>query len=167
MSDKPSYYELLKHPNWQRKRLEVLERAGFACEHCGSTEKTLHVHHTHYRKGAMPWDYPTGTLLSLCDDCHLVAGELMAELNQAMGFAVASVGYMRVIGYCVGVEMLMEPKKTVSLDGRGYEFCAGISDAWGVCPGVVFDLLRDQEFVNGRDLNDLCREQEISQDRKV
>jgi len=32
-----TYYGLLKHPKWQKKRLEVMENAGFECEDCGST----------------------------------------------------------------------------------------------------------------------------------
>jgi len=34
MSDKHSYYELLKHPKWQKKRLEILQRANFECVKC-------------------------------------------------------------------------------------------------------------------------------------
>jgi hypothetical protein len=40
-----SYYDLLKHPEWQKKRLKVLEAAEFECATCGSKDKTLHVHH--------------------------------------------------------------------------------------------------------------------------
>lgn len=40
------------------------------CEHCGSGEDTLHVHHKHYRKGADVWDYADSELLALCDACH-------------------------------------------------------------------------------------------------
>jgi hypothetical protein len=39
-----SYADLLKDPRWQKKRLEVLESNGWACEACGSATKTLHVH---------------------------------------------------------------------------------------------------------------------------
>ena len=41
-----SYKKLLKDPRWQKKRLKVLERAGWACEECGDTKTELHVHHT-------------------------------------------------------------------------------------------------------------------------
>lgn len=67
---KPTYYELLQSPHWQRKRLEVCSRANFACEECGDTETTLNVHHQYYRKGAMPWDYPDECFRCLCEDCH-------------------------------------------------------------------------------------------------
>lgn len=40
-----TYYELLKDPRWQRKRLEVMQRANFECEDCHkkSEEKKLNL----------------------------------------------------------------------------------------------------------------------------
>lgn len=64
------YAEQLKHPKWQRRRLEIMSRAGFACEQCGDTESTLHVHHKAYRDGAMAWEYLDEELVCLCEDCH-------------------------------------------------------------------------------------------------
>jgi len=34
-----SYYDLLKHPLWQAKRLKVMELAGFECEHDAAREE--------------------------------------------------------------------------------------------------------------------------------
>lgn len=68
--DKQTYSELLRHPLWQRKRLEVLEAHQFTCECCQSKDKTLHVHHGYYEKGCMPWEYPNESLHCLCEDCH-------------------------------------------------------------------------------------------------
>lgn len=65
-----SYSEKLKDPRWQKTRLEVLSRDGWNCRSCGSTEKTLHVHHSYYVGGRDPWDYPPSVLVSLCKDCH-------------------------------------------------------------------------------------------------
>ncbi len=64
-----SYFEKLKHPKWQEKRLRIMERAGFVCEWCGSAENELHVHHGYYER-LDPWDYPDETLYCLCDKCH-------------------------------------------------------------------------------------------------
>jgi 5-methylcytosine-specific restriction endonuclease McrA len=64
-----SYSEKLKDPRWQKKRLEILERDGWACRFCGCKEKTLHAHHTIYLKPD-PWDYPDKVIITLCDDCH-------------------------------------------------------------------------------------------------
>jgi len=65
-----AYSELLKDPRWQRKRLEILSAADFTCEDCGDKEKTLHVHHKIYKRGAKPWEYQDYDLQCLCADCH-------------------------------------------------------------------------------------------------
>lgn len=70
MATKLTYGERLKHPKWQRARLERIEAAGWKCEKCGETEKPLHVHHTKYVRGRMPWEYGHGELEVLCEDCH-------------------------------------------------------------------------------------------------
>ncbi len=67
---KMTYGEQLRHPNWQRKRADVLARADFKCESCGDTETTLHVHHRRYVKGRMAWEYDSDELLALCEVCH-------------------------------------------------------------------------------------------------
>lgn len=72
-----TYKEQLLHPNWQRKRLEILSRDEFACKLCYDTESTLHVHHKQYAKGRMAWEYPDDELVTLCEDCH----ETMHEQN--------------------------------------------------------------------------------------
>jgi len=61
---------MLLDPRWQRKRLEVLEAAGWRCEYCSDGENTLHVHHSHYVKGRKPWEYERSELRALCADCH-------------------------------------------------------------------------------------------------
>jgi hypothetical protein len=64
------YWQKLKDPRWQRKRLEILSRADFSCEDCGEDDRTLNVHHRLYRKGAEPWDYTDAELIALCEQCH-------------------------------------------------------------------------------------------------
>ena len=82
---KPSYWELLKHPKWQEKRLRIMELAGFACEECFGKETTLNVHHSYYTKGAAPWEYPDEHLHCLCEDCHEIAEAIRICLNRAIG----------------------------------------------------------------------------------
>lgn len=65
-----TYRELLLDPRWQRKRLEVLESAGWQCEICSDEESTLHVHHLRYVKGRKPWEYERGEPKALCAECH-------------------------------------------------------------------------------------------------
>jgi len=62
------YSEKLRDPRWQRKRLEIFQRDDFTCLACGSTTKTLHVHHLAYKGD--PWDCPSELLETLCETCH-------------------------------------------------------------------------------------------------
>lgn len=65
-----SYPTLLKDPRWQRKRLEVMKADNFTCQCCFRKDKPLNVHHKTYIQGAMPWEYETRDLITLCEDCH-------------------------------------------------------------------------------------------------
>lgn len=65
-----SYSALLKDPRWQRKRLEVMQADGFTCQCCFRKDKPLNVHHKKYIQGAMPWEYDTRDLITLCEECH-------------------------------------------------------------------------------------------------
>jgi hypothetical protein len=114
-----SYADLLKDPRWQKKRLEVLEAAEWACAICDDKTKTLHVHHRRYRRGAKPWEYKLDELQSLCEKHHEEATKILKrfeaivdevkllgspDLEQAIGYlesmvangwrAVASKGTM-------------------------------------------------------------------------
>ncbi len=89
-----TYTEKLKDPRWQKKRLEVLERDGWACRICENKEDTLHVHHTYYKSGVDPWDYPRSSLLTLCEECH---EENTGAVRRAEEDALLSA--LRVRGY--------------------------------------------------------------------
>ncbi len=67
---KLTYAEQLKHPNWQKRRLEMLEASSWSCSDCGDTTTTLHVHHRRYIKGRMVWEYEDKDLAVLCEVCH-------------------------------------------------------------------------------------------------
>jgi len=63
------YRDELLDPKWKRKRMTILRRDGYKCTVCGS-KKELSVHHTYYKTGKRPWQYPNQSLLTLCQDCH-------------------------------------------------------------------------------------------------
>lgn len=65
-----NYQEQLKDARWKRKRLKVLQYADHSCQICGAQNVSLQVHHSYYINGAMAWEYPDGSLVALCDDCH-------------------------------------------------------------------------------------------------
>ena len=66
-----TYSDKLKHPKWQRKRLEILNRDNFKCTLCNDKETELHVHHEKYEKGE-PWDINNKYLTTLCKHCHFI-----------------------------------------------------------------------------------------------
>lgn len=67
-----TYSEKLRDPRWQKLRLAVMGRAGFACEDCGDTKRSQHVHHRIYAPGRDPWDYPIENFVCVCDSCHRI-----------------------------------------------------------------------------------------------
>ncbi|MCG8619920.1 MAG: AAA family ATPase [Desulfobacterales bacterium] len=64
------YSEKLKHPKWQKKRLEIFQRDNWQCVQCGDSDTELSVHHTVYRRGVNPWEYDGNELITLCVNCH-------------------------------------------------------------------------------------------------
>ena len=71
---KTPYFEQLKDPRWQKRRLETFTRDDFACQRCGDTESMLAVHHLYYQRGLAPWEYPDNALITLCERCHDLEG---------------------------------------------------------------------------------------------
>ncbi len=67
-----NYKELLKHTEWQKRRLEILSRDNWKCQSssCKKIINILDVHHLDYLSGHKPWEYPDDMLISLCKNCH-------------------------------------------------------------------------------------------------
>ncbi len=82
--NKKSYKEKLADPRWQKKRLKVLEYAGWRCQLCGDNKQELHVHHPRYVKGKEPWQYKDGELTSLCHWCHDAFHEVMRRSDNGI-----------------------------------------------------------------------------------
>jgi hypothetical protein len=108
------YWKKLSDRRWQRKRLEILERAGFECESCGdaSNEKQLHIHHTYYEKGVEPWEYPEESLMCVCKDCH----KRMEHIRLRLLKAAKPADQERIIGYAKGLVMYNGEAESVKLD---------------------------------------------------
>lgn len=85
MSDTVTYIQKLKHPKWQKCRLERLEAAGFRCSHCKSEDNQLHIHHGYYAKGKEPWEADPAHLHVYCSICHKVAEDIKQELLSTLG----------------------------------------------------------------------------------
>lgn len=67
--EEKTYIQKLQDPRWQRKRLEIMQHDGFKCQHCGSIDKPLQIHHIAYNFKD-PWEIESRLLISLCADCH-------------------------------------------------------------------------------------------------
>lgn len=91
MSD---FFEQYKRPEWQRKRLEVM----------GATDKTLNVHHAHYVRGRMPWEYDAESLRCLCEECHQVRHDQLKLLKLTVGHLDPD-DVSRLIGYLRGLDL--------------------------------------------------------------
>lgn len=77
-----SYAELLRDPRWQKKRLEIMQRDNFTCQHCGCQDKELQVHHLIYHKDNKPWEYKSDELITLCSKCHDIETQANQDLYE-------------------------------------------------------------------------------------
>jgi hypothetical protein len=126
---KLTFAEQIKHPNWQRKRLEVMEDAGFECESCGTNEVTLNVHHKRYIKGRMYWDYERTDLSCLCEDCHKqehASRELLDRLISEAGSGGMDIMLGLAAGYLLASMDIDRELAEEIQEGRGLYFEVGI-----------------------------------------
>lgn len=146
-----TYREQLAHPNWQRKRLEIMKRDDFQCCMCGDDETTLHVHHKQYVKGRMAWEYPSEELVTLCEDCH----ESMHEQTSAFRSLLAilhvdgphsmSVALALLAGWASGYYKQIELSNDAPWGGDPDSFILGqLSSELGskLDTNLAFDLWR-------------------------
>lgn len=63
------YSDSLKNGNWQKRRVDILQRDNFKCTICGSNE-LLDIHHVDYIEGFKAWEYPNDMFKTLCRKCH-------------------------------------------------------------------------------------------------
>jgi len=102
MKPKTDYKKLLLDPRWQKKRLQILERDGWACRCCGDKAKTLHVHHVHYHPNAEgPWDYADTSLVTLCCDCHESEGPELTTYRNFLIEQLVAAGCWKSCHFCM------------------------------------------------------------------
>ena len=126
-----SYAEKLKHPLWQRKRLEILNRDGFKCRRCGDETRTLHVHHLKYSRGRDPWLYPDASLVTLCEVCHEVEHEDRQDSRETLLDALLDRGATSSDLYAIAV----------AIDFSGPNDRQITSNEWVSVAGVLRDVL--------------------------
>lgn len=96
---KLTYAEQLRHPNWQRRRLERLNASEFMCQSCLCEDKTLHVHHRRYVRGRMAWEYEDGDLQVLCEDCHSEEHGMRSQIDQLLTLMPSRTALALLSGY--------------------------------------------------------------------
>lgn len=129
-----TYWEKLKDPRWQKKRLKIMERDNFACTNCGDDSATLNVHHSFYKRGRAPWDYHDQWLVTLCEDCHKAAGENVERMFTALVYVSDTIYPEFITGFCLGRAILEAahdgpPCAEVKLESD--EEIRGALAAWG------------------------------------
>ena len=143
MGRQKSYYELLKHPKWQKKRLEILNEHNFECEDCGADDKSLQIHHSYYEKGLLPWEYPNESLHCLCEDCHRQAQDWLTLLHRQIGRL--ELGQIEdLLGYAMAIEAGNYPM--ITFEVHSYGVAEGVADAYHLKAEEVIDALNEGQI---------------------
>lgn len=140
-----TYSEKLRHPNWQRKRLEILNRDGFKCRLCSSTETTLHVHHLRYITGRDPWNYQSASLITLCENCHSFEHAEMRDLDNTIAASFRDLG-------ATNMDIA---SMAVAIDTSGSEDRQLSEREWSDLAGIVSKALKAR--MNGTSLAESAR----------
>lgn len=144
-----SYSDDLRDPRWQRKRLEVMQREDFRCQDCKDATTTLNVHHTYYKRGHKPWEYPSASLRCLCERCHAGVTSTVAEMQQIIGDLPLSyqrtvLGFARVWRALANNTSVIPVEDTCVADGIAFTIACKFSIVWNARDSngcVDFDAL--------------------------
>jgi hypothetical protein len=160
MSDK--FWEMYRLPQWQKRRLEIMQIAEFRCAECGDDSSPLNVHHAYYTKGALPWEYPDSALKCLCGLCHEAAHEVLAQLKEIAGLLPADSAKI-LLGYAKG---LLLRDRASPYDNTTFQV-ETLEEGWGLAAAYSFggneagisiaDLASAQGCISHADLNTLAR----------
>lgn len=121
------YKSLLKHPLWQRKRLEIMQRDGFTCQICGkgiNDGTPLNVHHKKYIFGMKPWEYTNDNLITLCENCHKTQHRgFLGNSNKNVFFRALlsenlSANEKIIISYILSNNLLVEKKAKIQKETK-------------------------------------------------
>jgi hypothetical protein len=151
------FWELYKHPLWQKKRLEIMGRAEFCCEECGDDDFELNVHHMFYKKSAKPWEYENYHLRCLCKRCHEVYEFWKGELTSRTCLLFLD-DQRRTVGYQTGRSMKKYPNIAFAVD-RSQDYLEGVADAWGIPVYLILDELEESNYLDGNQLEEIRKEE--------
>ena len=135
------FWKKYRDPRWQRRRLEIMQTADFACQHCGDKSETLNVHHKAYTKGADPWDYADLELMCLCETCHEEWHKAKNNFQIALQW-LSLDDYREVVGYAIGIALRScGPGERIYF--RHQSGIEGLSKATGI-PTKAIERMRDE-----------------------
>lgn len=100
------YSEKFKDPRWQKKRLEILERDGFACRLCCDSENTLNAHHLYYINSRSPWEYPNSSIITLCEECHKEEHDSDETIIDRVSSIIETVGFLESIDSVIDAALI-------------------------------------------------------------
>lgn len=153
------YAELLRDPRWQERRLRIMEAAKFSCVNCGTTEKTLAVHHKIYIRGRKPWEYEDHLLECICEDCHTRTHNKRTELDCVLAMTTdaeldQAIGYIKAL-----YSLLFNQHDEFTMES--WEQAAGFLDAYGsvkMKPSDFLDMLSKRGYkVSGEFMRTLAQ----------
>jgi hypothetical protein len=151
---KKTYYEKLKDPRWQKKRLEVMQANDFCCEGCGDGESTLNVHHKEYFKNKEPWEYETKQLACLCENCHEFQHENIDLLKWVCSYANLDGPYNRTeLAFILGGYSQIPFEAMIKISGLSKHHAYEQAHRAGNNANKVFDKYLDAAWNKDRKNN--------------
>ena len=119
-----TYAQYLRSDKWREIRKKILERDGYKCKFCGSTEN-LRVHHKSY-ESIYEEEFALNDLITLCDKCHselheFLKGEIGEQTKKAIQNLKIETYYrlqadlIDVIIDNLGIPLLQKDKRHVFL----------------------------------------------------
>lgn len=143
---KLTYAEQIKSPNWQRKRLEVLESANWECESCGAKDITLNVHHKQYVKGRLYWEYERHELECLCEECHKAHHQAQDGLRQLLAEVDTHQSFGLVAGFHHHSDWIDRENAGQARDVDALAYAAGLI-AWMAHQLDIDEMYKVGEFI--------------------
>jgi hypothetical protein len=130
------YAAMKLDPRWQRRRLEIMQRANFACEICKDEKTTLEIHHRIYRRGHAFWEYGDHELSCVCSPCHAQLTAAVDRLKEACisldaNFLLEVAGYARGLALERRILFDEQPALTPGFLFDSADWC-GIANALGL-----------------------------------
>ncbi len=135
------YSEKLKDSRWQDKRKRILDRSKRSCEECGRADRPPEVHHTYYRFGRQPWQYPDGALLALCRECHKRRADV--ELRWRLFMPSLKTEEVEALQAMLKHSLYWFDRETLFEFLRAVEKCPYAHISKAVTPSVLVEKLKD------------------------